>query len=71
MTTPKTTSVPRRAYTLEEVAEMLVEHVDTIRRYCQTQDLRGAYKTGSGGKTSPWRIPDKAITYYQATRRTQ
>jgi hypothetical protein len=25
----------------------------------------GAYKTG--GRTSPWRIPPKAIDYYQAT----
>lgn len=59
----------RMAYTAEEVAEMLAEPVVTIKRHCQTQALRGAYKTG--GKTSPWRIPMKAIEYYQATRRRQ
>lgn len=69
MTTPKTSALPRRAYTLEEAAEMLAEPVKTIRRHCQTQALRGAYKTG--GKTSPWRIPNKAIDYYQATRSNQ
>lgn len=69
MTTSKTSTLPRRAYTLDEVAEMLAEPVATIRRHCQTQALRGAYKTG--GKTSPWRIPDKAINHYQATRSNQ
>ncbi|QHK19397.1 hypothetical protein GU243_06165 [Pseudarthrobacter psychrotolerans] len=48
---------------------MLAEPEQTIRRHCQTQALRGAYKTG--GKTSPWRIPPKAIDYYQATRSNQ
>lgn len=69
MTTSKTTALPRRAFTLQEVSEMLAEPVDTIRRHCQTQALRGAYKTG--GKTSPWRIPNKAIDHYQATRSNQ
>lgn len=69
MPAPKTTTLPRRAYTLEEVAEMLAEPVKTIRQHCQTQALRGAYKTG--GKTSPWRIPTKAIDHYQATRSNQ
>jgi hypothetical protein len=58
--------LPRRAFTIEEVAEMLAEPVSTIRTHCQTQALRGAYKTG--GRTSPWRIPPKAIDHYQATR---
>ena len=61
--------VTRRAFTPDEVAEMLAEPVQTIKRHCQTQALRGAYKTG--GKTSPWRIPRKAIDYYQATRSKQ
>jgi hypothetical protein len=60
------TGLPRFAFTLEEVSEMLAEPVQTIKRHCQTHALRGAYKTG--GKTSPWRIPPKAIDYYQATR---
>lgn len=59
-------TLTRRAYTIEEVAEMLAEPVSTIRTHCQTQALRGAYKTG--GRTSPWRIPPKAIDHYQATR---
>jgi len=69
VTTTKTPALPRRAFTLEEVAEMLVEPVWSIRQHCQTQALRGAYKTG--GKTSPWRIPPKAIEHYQATRSNQ
>lgn len=64
-----TPTITRRAYTLEEVAEMLAEPVSTIRVHCQTQALRGAYKTG--GRTSPWRIPPKAIDHYQATRSNQ
>jgi hypothetical protein len=63
------TGLPRLAFTIEEVSEMLVEPVSTIRFHCQTQALRGAYKTG--GRTSPRRIPPKAIDYYQATRSNQ
>lgn len=61
--------LPRLAYTIPEVAEMLAEPEQSVKRHCQTQALRGAYKTG--GKTSPWRIPRKAIDYYQATRSKQ
>ncbi|NSX37830.1 helix-turn-helix domain-containing protein [Pseudarthrobacter oxydans] len=63
------TGLPRMAFTISEVAEMLAEPEITIKKHCQTQALRGAYKTG--GKTSPWRIPPKAIDYYQATRSNQ
>lgn len=63
------TGLPRMAFTIEEVAEMLAEPVSTIRTHCQTQALRGAYKTG--GRTSPWRIPPKAIDHYQETRPNQ
>jgi hypothetical protein len=45
---------------------MLAKPVETIKRHCQTQALHGAYKTG--GRASPWKIPPKAIDYYQATR---
>ena len=61
----------RLAYTLQEVAEMLAEPVVTIARHCRTQALRGAYKTGNGGRTAPWRIPPTAIEHYQATRKNQ
>ena len=63
------TGLPRMAFTIQEVAEMLAEPETSIKRHCQTQALRGAYKTA--GKTSPWRIPRKAIDYYQATRSKQ
>jgi hypothetical protein len=63
------TGLPKLAFTIEEVAEMLAEPVSTIRTHYQTQALRGAYKTG--GRTSPWRIPPKAIDHYQATRSNQ
>lgn len=68
-TMPKGGVLPRLAFTLQEASEMLAEPVQTIKKHCQTQALRGAYKTG--GKTSPWRIPPKAIDYYQATRSNQ
>ena len=66
---PRTTELPRMAYTVPEVAVMLAEPQQTVKKHCQTQALRGAYKTG--GKTSPWRIPPKAIDYYQKTRSNQ
>lgn len=59
-----------RAHTLEQVAEMLNESVSAIRKHCRTQDLKGAYKTGTG-KTAPWRVPPAAIDHYQRTRPTQ
>lgn len=61
--------VIRRAYTLEQVSEMLQEPVATIAKHCRTQALKGAYKTG--GRTSPWRIPPAAIDHYQANRQRQ
>lgn len=65
----RTATLPTMAYTVPQVAEMLQEPQQTIKKHCQTQALRGAYKTG--GKTSPWRIPPKAIDYYQKTRSNQ
>jgi hypothetical protein len=56
----------RLAYSIHEVTEVPNEPTDLIAKHCRTQALRGAYKTG--GKTSQWRIPPKAIDYYQATR---
>lgn len=53
-----------RAYTPEQVAEMLQEKVEAINRHCRTQALKGAYKTG--GRTSSWRIPPAAIDHYQS-----
>ena len=63
-------AVKVRAHTLEQVSEMLNESVNTIRKHCRTQALKGAYKTGTG-KTAPWRIPPAAIDHYQSTRPRQ
>ncbi len=60
-------SIVIRAYTLEQVSEMLQEPVNSIRTHCRTQALKGAYKTGRG-KTAPWRIPPAAIEHYQKTQ---
>lgn len=62
-------AITKRAYTPEQVAEMLEEPVRTIVSHCRTQALKGAYKTG--GRTSPWRIPPAAIDHYQRTRPRQ
>ena len=68
-TYPKDGTLPRLAFTLDEVSQMLAEPVETIAKHCRTQALKGAYKTG--GKTSPWRIPPQAIDDYQKTRSNQ
>lgn len=65
-----TSTITKRAHTLEEVAEMLQEPVSSIRTHCRTQALKGAYKTGRG-KTAPWRVPPAAIDHYQRTRPRQ
>lgn len=62
-------TITKRAYTPEQVAEMLEEPVRSIVVHCRTQALKGAYKTG--GRTSPWRIPPAAIDHYQNTRSRQ
>lgn len=54
-----------RAYTPDQVAEMLQEMIEAINSHCRTQALKGAYKTG--GRTSPWRIPTAAIDHCQRT----
>lgn len=64
-----TMTITKRAFTPEQVAEMLEEPVRTIVVHCRTQALKGAYKTG--GRTSPWRIPPAAIDHYQRTRPRQ
>lgn len=55
--------LPRKAYSVEEVGEMLNEPTYTIKAHCRKGELKGAYKTG--GRTSQWRIPMSAIDYYQ------
>lgn len=70
-TTATKPETARLAYTLQEVAEMISEPVATVAKHCRTQALLGAYKTGNGGRTAPWRIPPAAIEHYQATRKKQ
>ena len=65
-TEKKALAVVIRAYTPDQVADMLQEPVRSIVVRCRTQALKGAYKTG--GRTSPWRIPPAAINQYQSTR---
>lgn len=68
MPTEKTAlTIVIRAYTLEQVSEMLQEPVNSIRAHCRAQALKGAYETGRG-KTTPWRISPAAIDHYQKTR---
>lgn len=62
-------ALPRRALTPEEVAEMLQESVESVKKHCRTQALKGAYKTG--GRTAPWRIPPAAIDHYQKNQPRQ
>ena len=69
-TEKKALVVDIRAYTLQQVAEMLQEPVNSIRTHGRTQALKGACKTGRG-KTSSWRILPAAFDHYQRTRPRQ
>ena len=55
-----------RDLTVAEAAEQLRLNAETVRQLACRGKLRGAYKTGQGGRTSPWRIPPKALDQYRA-----
>lgn len=61
-------TITRTTYTVEEVAEMIRERPNMIRTLCQRGRFKGAYRGGTGGRTSPWRIPQAAIDHYQQTQ---
>lgn len=54
-------------YTVEDVAERLHLHVQTVRRYCREGTLWG-YKSGDGDETNAWLIPECSITEFMDER---
>lgn len=53
---------------VHDAAEQLQVDAKTVRKLAGRGKLRGAYKTGMGGKTSPWRIPPKALDHFRAAQ---
>lgn len=54
--------------TVEEVAVELKHSPTLIRQLANRGKFRGAYKAGTGGRTSPWRIPRKSLDLYRASQ---
>jgi len=51
--------------TVEQTAEELQQSPTMIRKLANRGKLPGAYKTGLGGRTSPWRIPPSALDRFR------
>lgn len=49
----------KQFYTIEEAAEILNLHPNTLYKLCRAGKL-GAYK-GGNGKKAPWRIPGQGL----------
>lgn len=54
--------------TIAQVAELLQHSPSTIYALVHEGFFPGAYQSGRGGKTSPWRIPQAAVDQYRADR---
>ena len=55
-----------RDLSVREAADQLNVNEETVRQLACRGKLRGAYKGGLGGRTSPWRIPPRALDQYRA-----
>lgn len=55
-------------YRVPEVSAMLHESPKTIMRALRRGLFVGAYKGATGGRTSPWIIPESAIKQYLSRR---
>lgn len=51
--------------TVEETAQELKQSPTMIRKLANHGRLPGAYKAGTGGRTSAWRIPTRALDLYR------
>lgn len=54
--------------TVKQAAEQLNVNPETVRQLADRGKLRGAYKGGLGGRTSPWRIPVRALDLYRSSQ---
>lgn len=57
-----------RDLSVPDVAEQLNLHPSTVYALLRSGHFPGAYHTGRGGRTSPWRIPQTAVEQYRASR---
>ncbi|MBF6671537.1 helix-turn-helix domain-containing protein [Glutamicibacter sp. FBE19] len=51
--------------TVEQAAEELQQSPTMIRKLANRGKFPGAYKSGMGGRTSPWRIPHSALDRFR------
>ncbi|MFJ2621363.1 helix-turn-helix domain-containing protein [Glutamicibacter sp. NPDC087344] len=51
--------------TVEEVAAELRQSTTMVRKLANRGKFPGAYKGGTGGRTSAWRIPRAALDKYR------
>ena len=54
--------------TVDQAAVQMNHSHAMVRKLANRGKLPGAYKAGMGGKTSPWRIPAKAIEMYRKSQ---
>lgn len=55
----------QEVYTVPEAAVELRESTNSVYALCRLGRLPGAYKIGTGGRTSGWRIPADALSAYR------
>ena len=51
--------------TVEQTAAELQQSPTMVRKLANRGKFPGAYKTGMGGRTSPWRIPYSALDRFR------
>lgn len=54
--------------TVDEAATELRQSEVMVRKLANRGKLPGAYKGGTGGRTSPWRIPLRALELYRQSQ---
>lgn len=58
-----------QGYRVPEVARLLGESRQIVYQALRRGEFPGAYKTATGGRTSPWIITESAIQAYRRSRR--
>ncbi len=53
---------------VKQAAAELNMSEELVRQLANRGKLRGAYKSGLGGRTSPWRFPARALELYRTSQ---
>ena len=53
---------------VEETSAELNQSEAMVRKLANRGKFPGAYKAGLGGRTSPWRIPTRALELYRRSQ---